>query len=212
MWLIDQPEILSTINLIPSAEYHGIPLTFIVGLFAMFFIIILCRKLSALKLILLIMAFWLPLYANAAYNASYDLIENFSYFELNLSKKRVLRLCNMDHRQDLNNNYCQLYSFFIQVRKILPKDSTLGIAAAPGMETFFYYYLFPDYKFSEALSAGQLLLYLSANYRFEDGVLYQRGKDLYGSDEKKIGNYLLRGSVGSSKLMLEKNFNDNILP
>ena len=212
MWLIDQPEILSTINLIPSAAYRGIPLTLIIGLPAMLLIIIFARKLTPVRLIFLVLVFWLPLYANTVYNASYDLVENFSYHDLNLSKKRVLRLCNIDHRQGLNNSFCQLFSFFIQSKKVLPKNPTVALAVAPGMDIFFQYYLFPDFKFSDQAKADYLLYYFPFDYRFLDGSLYRRGKDPNGSDKKMIGNYFLKGALGPAKLILEKTTNANTRP
>lgn len=206
MWLTDQPEILSTINFIPAQTFRGFSLTVIIGASTLAVFFILRRKIRthvSWAAAVIAMA-WLPLYANLIYNASYDLIENSDYNRLNLEKRRILRLCNMDHRQGLGNSFCQLYSFFSYAKSLLPQNSVVSLAVDPGVSPFFTYYLYPHLTIGNVAEADYLLFYYPIDYRYENGILYKRSGSVETREELKIGEYVVRGAMGRAKLILEK--------
>lgn len=201
----DLPELFYTINFMPGIKVGRLTLTLISGLFlilagliAFYFKKKLSEKTYKAILLGLIVVAWLPLYINFTYNNLYDLSENFKALPYSDSSKRVLRVCNIDNRQDLGGAYCGLFSFMTFIKNRLPAGTEAELLAAPGLDAYFIYYLYPDYKIVD--SSDYLLFYRANNYLFKDNTLYKRagGKNLI------IGKYKLLFAKSNLEFILKK--------
>jgi len=203
----DLPELFYTINLIPGINFGTLTLTLISGLFLLLagliiFLFFYFKKLGEKKyqtiLFSLIAVAWLPLYLNFTYNNLYDLSENLKALKFSDPSKRILRMCDMDNRQNLGGVYCRLSSFFTFIKNNLSAGSEVELLTSPGLDGFFNYYLYPDYKIID--NADYLLFYYPANYIFNNNILYKRqgGKDLI------IGKYKMLYAKSDAEFILKK--------
>lgn len=208
----DLPELFYTINLTPGILLPGIkfgPLTLslVSGLFLIFaslifFLIFHFKKLGEKKyqviLFSLIIVAWLPLYINFTYNNLYDLSENLKALKYNNLNKRILRMCDIDNRQNLGGAYCRLFSFFTFIKNHLPAGTEVQLLTAPGREIYFNYYLYPDYKIVD--NSNYLLFYSPNNYMFKNNILYKRE----GKKNLIIGKYEMLFAKSDIEFILKK--------
>lgn len=206
------PELFYTINLTPgilisSIKFNPLSLTLASGLALIFanliiFLIFYLKKLDEKKynaiLFGLIVIAWLPLYINFTYNNLYDLSENFKVLKFSDSSKRVLRLCNMDNRQNVGGVYCRLFSFFTFIKNNLPAGSEVQLLTSPGLDAYFNYYLYPDYKIVD--QADYLLFYYPNSYIYKDSLLYHR----QGDKDFVMGKYKILFAKGNGEFILKK--------
>ncbi|MBI2459769.1 MAG: hypothetical protein HYV53_04465 [Parcubacteria group bacterium] len=208
----DLPELFYTINLTPGILLKVIkfgPLTlsltsgiFLIFISLIFFLIFYLKKLDEKKcqtiLLGLIIMAWLPLYINFTYNNLYDLSENFKTLKFSDSSKRVLRLCNMDSRQNAGGVYCHLFSFFTFIKNNLPAGNEVQLLTSPGLDAYFNYYLYPNYKIVK--KADYVLFYYPGGYIYKNNILYKKqdGKDLI------IGEYKMLFIKNNAEFILKK--------
>ncbi|MDP2709023.1 MAG: hypothetical protein Q8O93_03185 [bacterium] len=204
----DLPEMMYTINLIPAINLGPFSLTSAAGL------LLICSASAAALfyfknnysdekkfkhiIIGLTAAAFLPLYLNFFYNNIYDLAENLNGLKYSASSKRVLRLCNMDNRQNLNGIYCRLFSFSTFVRNNLPPGQNVRLLAAPELTGFLKYYLYPDYKIAD--DADYLLIYYPIGYGYEGQTVYK----LEAGKKIVIGRYDALFAKSNGELILKK--------
>ncbi len=208
----NSPELFYTINMIPGILISGmkvnsLTLVLVSGLALIFagsiaFLIFYFKNLGENKfqmiLLGLIVIAWLPLYINFTYNNIYDLSENLGALKYSNSSKNILRICNIDNRQNLNGIYCRLFSFFTFVKNRLPAGSNVKILVAPGMDAYFNYYLYPNYKIVD--QADYILFYHPNNYLFKNNILYKRenNKNII------IGKYEMLSAKSNTEFILKK--------
>lgn len=208
----DLPELFYTINLTPAiflgfTKFGPLTLALILGLFlilasSIIFLIFYFKKSDGKKyqiaLLSLIVIAWLPLYINFTYNNLYDFSENLKALKYGNSSKKILRICDMDNRQNMGGIYCRLFSFATFVKNNLPAGSEAELLTSPGLDGFLNYYLYPDYKIVD--KADYLLFYRPNNYLFKDNILYKRqnGEDII------IGKYKMLSAKSDTEFILKK--------
>ena len=214
--LFDQPEVLSTINIVQGFLYKDVPLLWIIGgifIFATFILVILKIKFDILKInftsiiIFIILIFWLPLLINFFYNNVYDFKENLEMFKHDVSGKRIIRYCNMDRRQGLNGEFCDLMPFIKVIKETIPKNSTVKISSKLGMSPYFYYYdLYALYNFvHDPRQADYVIFYYSPDYYFKNDILYQAKNDFNNlAEDRKIGKFSIIKRTGAYLVIFKK--------
>ena len=217
--LFDQPEIFSTINIIPGIAYKNISIALFFGGFLILFCLLfffLKRKSKIIDknfnniIFILFLIFWTPLFVNFFYNNTYDFIENFEYAKYDISGKRILRYCNMDNRQGLSGLSCMMFSFFTFSKNNIPEHSKVKLLASPNTAAYFYYYLYPYFKITKDINESEYLLYYySPNFKYTDGKLYQIIFNKPGDyrdvkEEVEIGEYSAVANLGPGRLILKK--------
>ncbi|PIR12910.1 hypothetical protein COV49_03850 [Candidatus Falkowbacteria bacterium CG11_big_fil_rev_8_21_14_0_20_39_10] len=214
MILADQPEILSTINIIRPILFKNISLTKIIGLSLIFVIVILFISKNKAKIIknnfnqilfYLFLAFWLPLFVNHFYNNMYDFKENIENIHLNQGEKTKDRICKIDNYQNLGGSFCQSFSFVNFSRQALPENSNISVLTTPGLQPYFHYYLIPYYKFADKVGEADYLLYniSSPDYYFIEGRLYRKSK-IKSEEDQLIGNYRVFNLLNKRQIILQK--------
>lgn len=212
---LNQPEIFSTINFIPPVYYNNKSVTLILGVIFVFValgLIFFKNKLPLLKnyqtnkiLLVVIVIFWLPLYAVSLYNNIYDLKENLDIYKFNIQSKRVVRFCNMGFYQGAGDVACKFLSFTTLIKNSLPHNSSYKFLTLPGFETNFNYFLYPDFVPAKSFSdADFVLLYYPPDYYYDTNKLYQRIINNNQPESVEIGKYDLVGSMGDGILILKK--------
>ena len=212
---LNQPEIFSTINFIPPVYYNNRPLTLILGVIFVFvalWLIFFKSKLPLLKkyqtnkiLLVIMVIFWLPLYAVSLYNNIYDLKENLDINKFNTQSKRVVRLCNMGFYQGAGDVACKFLSFTTLIKNSLPHNSSYKLLTLSGFETNFNYFLYPDFVPAKFFSdADFVLLYHPSDYYYGNNKLYQRIINNNQPKAVEMGKYDLVSSMGDGILILKK--------
>lgn len=216
IFFIDQPEVLSTINIIQGYLYKNVPLLWIIGgifIFAIFVLVILKIKFDILKrnftniIIFIILIFWLPLFINFFYNNVYDVKENLEMFKHDVSGRRIIRYCNMDHRQGLNGEFCDLMPFIKIIKETIPEKSTIKISSKLGMSPYFYYYdLYNLYNFvHDPRQANYVIFHYSPDYYFKDSILYQAKSDFNNLvEDREIGKFSIIKRTGTYLVIFKK--------
>jgi len=208
----DLPELFYTINLTPPILLQGIKfgplsITLITGVFLLLaglivFLFFHFKKLGEKKfraiLFGLITLAWLPLYLNFTYNNLYDLSENLKALKFSDSSKRVLRLCNMDNRQNVGGVYCRLFSFFTFIKNNLPAGTEVELLTSPGLDGYFNYYLYPNYNIVK--QADYILFYYPNSYIYKDNILYHR----QGDKDFVMGKYKILFAKSNGEFILKK--------
>ena len=212
---LNQPEIFSTINFIPPVYYNNKPVTLMIGIIFIFvslsliFIknkIPLFKKYKINKILLVVMIiFWLPLYAVSLYNNIYDLKENLDIIKFNTQAKRVIRFCNMGFYQGAGDVTCKFLSFITLIKNSLPLDSSYKLLTFSGFETNFNYFLYPDFVPAKSISdADFVLLYHPSDYYYGNSKLYQRIINNNQPKAVEMVKYDLVSSMGDGILILKK--------
>lgn len=212
---LNQPEIFSTINFIPPVYYNNKSATLILGIIFIFTalgLIFFRSKIPILKkyeakkiLLVIVIIFWLPLYAVSLYNNIYDLKENLDIYKLNIQGKRVVRFCNMGFYQGAGDVACKFLSFITLIKNSLPHNLSYKLLTLPGFETNFNYFLYPDFVPAKSFSdADFVLLYHPSDYYYENNKLYQRIINNNQLKAVEMGKYDLVSSMGDGILILKK--------
>jgi len=203
----DQPEAFLTINMIPGILYNSVSFTRVFGAIFVALILLMVflrRKSKSINenfnniIIVFFAIFWTPLFINFFYNNIYDLSENLQYSKHDISGKRIIRLCNIDHRQNLGGTFCKLFSFITYSKNNLPQKTEVKLITSPSLNPYLHYYLYPYFTFNN--NASNVLLYFSPDHYYEDSALYKKNKN----DNIEIGQYIVVGNMGPGRLILKK--------
>lgn len=212
--LLHTPEVSYTINIVRGFLYKNIPLLWIVGIifslciFILFFIKKFVKRVRIINnnfrliIICLILIFWLPLFINLFYNNVYDFTDNLDYYKYDISGKRIIRLCNIDHYQKLGNVYCRIFSFILYTKNTLQTGETIKILSHPFMANYFQYYFYPYFNFTDSIEkADYLVYYYSSDFYYQDNILYKKFSD---NKDEIVGRYDIVGARGSQEIILKK--------
>jgi len=206
-FIFDQPEVFYTINIISGIIYKNISISLILSsvLFLLCLLVVFRKRKSSFinnnfcRIILfLFLIFWTPLYINFFYNNIYDFIENYQSAKYDIAGKRIIRLCNIDHRQNLNGSACQLLSYINYAKNNLPDKTSVKIISSPSINTYLNYYTFPYFNIND--KADYLLFYFPSDYYFKDNIVYKKNKD----KDDEVGQYSVVGSLDNNRLILKK--------
>lgn len=196
-------EAFYTINLIPGIYIKGMPIALIIGclfLLSAFFLFIRKKTKNFNPAFLSIaLIFWLPLFFISFYNNFYDLFENISISQKNISEKQFIRLYNMEKTHLKNGPMREIDQFIQFVFQTIPKHSKIKIITSDFLKPYLDYFLYPQFSQNNQ-NADYLIFYLpNENYAFEENKLYKKNnaqKQLIAQYEKitwlKNGQLILR--------------------
>jgi len=201
---IFQPELLSTINIILGLRVGHWAATIVFSLcFVILFILgwlIFRKKFSFVNILIVAAAItWLPLFIHFSYNSIKEFNETWFILFQKEPEQIVWRYCRIDKYQNLNGTLCALYPFVEQLRKQIPKGSSVAYLRSSS-QAFLGYFLFKDYDFIDSLDAQYLILYRpNKPHVYEDGLLYE---DVQKT--KLLGRFDIVSFFGPDQIIFKK--------
>jgi hypothetical protein len=190
-----------TINYIYSSTIFGININIIAGLFLLAITLFLLWRKKTDSFFWAVVCLSLPFYMLSFYCYTSELFFTKNYLPLNMEDRRMMRLCLIDQKQNMHGYLCGVSHMVDSVRKNVPKNSKIQLTLDSGYNTYFSYFLYPDYVI--AGESEYMVVYGSPNYNYD-----MRTKILFKRDDASkmvpIGKFDVITNMGANNLLLKK--------